>query len=263
MKSTLLPFSTLLYNAILLIERRFVLFLAVITIPLITTYFCYWLLLGILLIDLRNVQSITQLQQLFSWDNSTPYLIIFSGLFIMVVTLFGLIGGPVVATYNDHIHWRTIIPRIAHYVLPYVLLTVLIGFCLFGVLLLSYAVTTIVVSIAGLIRPSFLDPTYTVLIPLLPNSILLISGIFFIFAPYVLVSHEQPKAWLALLSSVRLVKHHFWFVTFRVSIVSALLAILSSVLQFIPIVGLWLAVIISSIVLTAYNYVLYQNLLES
>lgn len=261
-KPTLLPFTTLLHNSILLLEGKFILFVAVVTIPLLATYVCYWLLLGIVVTDLQNVDSLVQLQQLFSWQSSRPYLIIAAGLFITVVTIFGLLGGPVVATYNEHITWRTIVPRTLRYVLAYIRLTLLVGLCLLGVLLISYALATVVVGIAGLLRRDYLDITYYSIIPLFPNVMLLFGSLFFIFTPYVLVSQEQPQAWKALLISARLVKRHFWGVLVRVGLAIALISILASVLQFIPLVGVPLALILSSITLTAYNYILYQHLIN-
>lgn len=261
-KATLLPFSTLLHNTVLLLEEKFVLFVAVVTIPLLATYVCYWLLLGIVLTDLQTIHSFVQLQQLFSWNSGTPYLIIAAGTFITVITIFGLLGGPIVATYNAHITWRTIVPRTLRYVFPYIRLTLFIGLCLFGVILLSYALATLVVGVTGLIHRPYFDVTYTAIIPLFPNLMVLLSGIFFIFTPYVLVSQERANAWNALLTSVRLVKKHFWGTLVRMGLVIALVFILASVLQFIPLVGIPLALIISNITITAYTYILYQNLLE-
>ena len=261
-KSTLLPFTTLLHNSVLLLERKFVLFVAVVTIPLLLTYVCYWLLLGVVVTDLQSVNSLVQLQQLFSWQSSRPYLIIAAGLFITIVTIFGLLGGPVVATYNEHITWRTIVPRTLRYVLAYVRLTILVGLCLLGVLLMSYALATLVIGVVGFIQRDYLDAMYNSIIPLFPNLMLLFGSLFFIFTPYILVSQEQPQAWQALLISVRLVKRHFWGVLIRVGLVITLISILASVLQFIPLVGIPLALILSSITLTAYNYILYQHLIN-
>lgn len=262
MKKNLLPFTTLLHNTLLLLEEKFLLFVAVATIPLLATYVCYWLVLGVLMTDLQSVTSFAQLQQLFSWNSSAPYLIIFASLFITIVTIFGLLGTPIVATYNQHITWRTVVPRILRYVLPYIRLTLLTGLCLFGVVLLSYALATIVIGVTGLIQREYLDPFYSAVIPLFPNLMVLFSGLFFIFTPYVLVSQERGQAWPAMLTSVRLVRRHFWGIVVRVGLVIALLSILASVLQFIPVVGVALALILSNITLTAYNYILYQHLIN-
>jgi hypothetical protein len=255
----MLPFSTLLRNALLLFEEKIMLFVAVTAIPLFVSYAIYWLLLNKIINTLATVHSVEQLQAMFSLNSSTTYLSSAAFLVIALINIFGLIANPIVASYNKHITWKTIIPESAKFFFSYIGLTILISLSLFGILIVSYLVCTIIASIFGYINHSYLNTVFFLLIPLVPNVLVLFSGIFFVFAPFALVTN-QAGAWAALLTSWRLVKQHFFGIVIRLGLILIILILLTTLLQFIPLVGWSLAILISNITLTVFNYTLYLHL---
>jgi hypothetical protein len=222
-------------------------------------YAIYWFLLNKIISTFIATNSIAQLQTMFALNSANTYLIIAAILVIIVINIFGLIANPIVASYNKHITWKTIIPESAKFFFSYIGLTLLISLTLFGILVLSYFICTLIVGIFGYINHAYFTTVFSTLIPLVPSLISLFSGIFFIFAPYALVNN-QTGAWPALLTSGHLVKQNLFGVVVRLGLLLIILALLSSILQFIPLFGWSLAIMISNITLTVFNYTLYLHL---
>lgn len=256
---TMLPFSSLLRHTFGLLEKYFWHFFVSAVLPLLLFYFIYWVLLAILVGSFHSTQSINDLIALISFHTSTSYIILFFITLLSLVSILGLITVPVAAVHHRTISVIDIFRKSLHYIGSYVLMIIIMGLLLIPVLLLGYFLLTIVLIILGSMHRDWIDIWYNNLAYWIPSGLITVASFFFMFAPFILVEKDQG-AWHAVKNSILLVAHHFWGLAIRSVIVVLALGITTFVIFYIPVVGFALSVLINTLLLTAYNYILYQDI---
>jgi len=256
-----MPLSQLLHATVTFLSEYFLELLFATALPLIISYILIWTALGRFINDFNIVQSWEQLVQLFSLANPSSIFVIAVLVVVGVVNILGLIAGPLVALHHKSITVRTIFPQALPYFGSYVLLSIIIGLAGIIVVLISHIVIAIIITAVGIYQIDWINPVQNSLVTILPTAGLVGLAFLLTFAPYVLID-QQRGAWQAFTTSIELVLHHFWAVLIRLGLVGLSVYMLGFVLKFIPLLGYPLALLLGTIILTAYNYILYQQLVE-
>lgn len=259
--ASMMPLSQLLHDTAAFLSDYFLELLFATALPLIISYILVWTALGKFINDFNLTQSWEQLVQLFSLANPSSIFAIAVVLVVGVVNILGLIAGPLVAVHHKSITVRTIFPQTLPYFGPYLVLSIITGLASSIILLASHIVIAIIITAVGMYQSDWIAPVQNSLVTILPAVGLLGLALLLTFAPFVLID-QQRGAWHAFTASIELVLHHFWAVVIRLGLIGVSVYMMGFVLKFIPLLGYPLALLLGTIILTAYNYILYQHLVE-
>ncbi len=256
--SSLHSFSALAQRCAYFFEHYFPQIIFAVAFPTIVSLIVFWTGLGVTLAQLNAVTSVEELASLFSWSSPTTYMILLMAVVLFCLNIIGLIAGPLVLIEHKKIRLPEILPRSLEYFFSYIALAILVVGALVIVYVVAYLLVTIISSIAGLIQPDWLDPTFNLLATILPTAGLIVIALFFMLAPFALIDQKRG-AYQALLSSVTLVRLNFWPIVLREAIMISCVLIIGFLLLFIPYLGYALSVFASTLIMTVVNYVIYED----
>ena len=255
---SMLSFSDLIQKTFHLIEKHFLEFLFAVAVPIFIAYVMLWVGSSVFVTDFNSVQNFSDLAALFSFENRTLGIVILSLVITGFANIIGLIAVPLVAIEHETITMKKIFPRTLRYFGSYVVMLILIGIGLLLLLILAHLLLFIVSIVLALIDINLLN-TWSADIELWITNISLGLGILFItFAPFYLIE-KKSGAWQALKHSVLLVGNHFWGILIRAALGLVGIVLIVFVLQFIPIIGGPLGIIVGALLLTPYHYIMYKD----
>jgi hypothetical protein len=179
---------------------------------------------------------------------------------IVVVQTLGVIA----LIYTVVEHETVAIVHAFEHALPYFFRFIVVSISVVVVSLFGLVVGFIPVLIAGIIAGAIsldlLNTTFDWLTLIAPIFSAIFST-FFIFAPYILVS-KNCSVRTALRESPRLVRDHFWETAIRLSLFYSVVTIVVLVLQYIPMVGPLISLVVITPFTVVYLYTLYQHLAQ-
>lgn len=252
------PLSQSFHRAAFFLSEYFPQILFAVALPTLISLIIFWTGFGVTLAEITHVTNFAQLTQLFSWASPTTYMLIMMGLILFALDIIGLIAGPLVLIQHGRITLSQILPKTLTYFFAYLRLGILVALAMILLYVILYLVITILTIIIGLINYSYLEPTFTTLAGVLPNVGIVVMAIFFMFAPFALIQYNQG-AYQALAASAGLVRAHFWPIVLRLALVISCVVLIDFLLLFIPYVGYGLSFFFSTLVITTYNYVLFED----
>lgn len=255
------PISTTFQRSWYFFEHHFLNILFAIALPVIVGLALLWTAFGVTLAEIQQTGSIDQLLAIFSLSSPTAYMLLVVAVAGFIIQIIGLIAGPLVMV-EPNISWKEIFPKSFSYFFSYLRLTFIVMGAVIMLYLICYLLITIITIIAGMINIDFIAPTLDVLSAIVPNLALVMAAVFFIFAPFVLVQ-IKTGAYQALVMSAVLVKNNFWGIVVRLVVVLMCVFVIGVALSFIPYVGFALSALVSSIVMTIYTFVLYEDVTKA
>lgn len=256
--SQMSSFSTLLHETFALLEKYFLEFLFAVAIPLIVFFTFFWTVLGMFTVDFNTVETYSDLLQMVSLQNSTTLFAIIALCIIAFMNILGFIATPLVAVKHGDITVQQIFPQSLRYFGPALLMIIMMGVIYFLLLIISYILVTIFLTITALFDISAIDSMQATFTNIIPSFFIIIASFLFTFAPFVLID-KNKGAWHAITTSVELVKNNFAPLLIRAVLLMIILSLVVFIIQFIPIVGKAMATILGVIILTSYNYILYRE----
>lgn len=252
------PFSTLAQDTMTFVGEHLLKLFVVVALPSTISFVIAWGGIAVLIARFNALSSWDQFVNFFSVSNSTMYIAVVIFGVVLILNVFGLIATPLV-TVDPYIPYRALLRRTAKYVGSYLLLMILVTLASAVIIAMSYLVITIIVTLIGMYKLSLIQVWEENLSLYLPNIALALMSVFFLYSPYILIE-QGGRAWNALSTSASLVRHNFIHVIIRTVIIIACISVLTFLLQFIPVVGYGLAFFVSTIILTVYNYFVYQDI---
>ncbi|MBI2415304.1 MAG: hypothetical protein HYV33_01425 [Candidatus Kerfeldbacteria bacterium] len=252
-------FSDLLHRSIRLLEHTMPVFLVAVAVPLLLSYSIFVLGVGLLINDVSTVQTYQDLVNIFSLDNPTLYYILIITMVAAVINIIGLLAAPVAAVRHDHVSVKNIFQTTLSYFWSYVMV-LLITVVLFGIAIIaSFVLVAGIMILIGLVDRSAIDVWYPYLATYIPSLAIGVVAFGVMFAPYHLVE-QRAGAWAAIRTSIQVVRGQWVGLLIRELILLLSLSVITFIIQFIPVVGTALGILISTIILTTYNYILYSEL---
>lgn len=258
---SMLSISDLLRKTFHLLETHFLEFLFAIAVPVIIAYVALWIGSAMFITDFNNVQTFADLTELFSFEQRTLGIIILCILIAVFANLLGFIAAPLVAIEQETITIKNIFPRALKYFGTYLVYIVLFGIFLLLTTILAYLTIFIIDVLLGFISKPFLDTVNVGLTDGLTTLFLTITSFFLSFAVFFMID-KQLGAWQSMKHSVQMVASHFWGVLIRLAIGIMCVAVIGFILQYIPVVGTTLTLIVGILILTPYQYFMYKDLTQ-
>lgn len=256
---TMKSFSTLLHDTAELIEKYFLEFLFATAVPFMFSYIFLWISSGLFINEFNKISNFNQLKELFAWDNRLLYLILILLVTIGFLNILGLIANPIVAVLQKKITIRNIFPTAMKYFGSYLWMLIIMSMIMLLLLIIGHLSVVLISIIVGIISVSLLDSIQIHLVNWIPSSLMMLGSLFFILTPYILIE-KNNGAWQAIKTGATFVIHHFWSVLIREILLLISLSVMVFILQFVPLVGSFIAILLTSIILTAYNYIIYKDL---
>lgn len=254
-----LRLSALVHNTATFIIKHFVALLFVNLIPLVVSYAVVWLTVGAVVSQINSAGTFEEVVALFSSTSPATYTMIITGVLVLCLNIMGWIAGPLITIEQEKIKLVEIFPRAAKYFWSYFLLAIMVIAGAIMLELVVFLIITIIITLAGLIDSNLIVPWENYLMSILPDVALIAYMVALMFAPYFLIE-QKLTAWQSVQRSVKLVLGNFGHVLVHFLLLAAVIILVSFVLQFIPIFGGALAYLVSSMLLTVYNYYLYKSL---
>lgn len=258
---SMLSISDLLHKTFQLLETHFLEFLFAIGAPAIIAYIALWIGSGVFISDFNNVQTFSDLAGLFSFEQRTLGIALLSLLIVGFANILGLIAAPLVAIEHETITIKKIVPRTLKYFGTYLVYLILFGIALLLAIILAHLVLFIIDVIVALFSVSLLDAINIHLETWLTNGALFLTSFFLSFAVFFIID-KQMGAWQSIKHSVQMVADHFWAVLIRLGLGAICIAVISFILQYIPIVGTFITFIVGILILVPYQYFIYKDLTE-
>lgn len=246
------------HRAAYFFEHNFPQIIFAIAFPTVVSLLIFWTGIGVTVAQLNQISTFQELTALFSWGSPTTYMLFMMGLVLFGLNIIGLIAGPLVMVNHERMKVTEILPKSISYFFAYLRLSILVVLALLALYIVVYLLIIIISTIVGFIDFNYLEPTFNTLAAILPNAAIILMALLFMFAPFALIQHNQG-AYHALATSVVLVRLNFWHIVLRLSVVISMILLISFLLLFIPYVGYGLSFFMSGVVMTVYNYVLYED----
>ncbi len=251
--------SELFRDTLTFTVKHFVALLFANVIPLLLSYTIVWLTVGAVVSQINAANSFEEVLAIFSGTSPVTYTMVITGVLVLGISIMGWIAGPLITLEQDKLKLVEIFPRAARYFWSYFLLSIIVIAGAVMLLLAVFLIITIIITLVGFIDKTLIATWDAYLVSILPDVSLILYMVALMFAPYFLIA-QKLTAWQAVQRSVKLALSSFGHVLLRFLLLAAVIILISFVLQFIPIFGGALAYLVSSILLTVYNYYLYKGL---
>lgn len=253
-----LRLTELFSNTLRFAFKHFFALLVAVGVPFLLSYIVIWLTVGAVVKQINDTSAFEELVALFTFSSPVTYTLLITGVIALAMNIMGWIAGPLLTITQGNITVLQLFPKAAKYFWSYFALALMV---IAGVVVLELAVfllITIVITIVGFVDTALIAVWENYLVSILPDVALLLFTVGLMFAPYFLID-QRLSAWQAVQASLKLVKQHFGNVLIRFILIAAIIILITFLLQFVPIFGGALAYLLSSIVLTVYNYYLYKG----
>lgn len=252
-------FTSLLRKTFSYIEKYFLEMLFAVAIPVIVSYVFLWIMSANFISDFNSATSLDDILALVSLDGRTLYITLITLTIALFMNLIAVVAAPLTIVRHATISYKEIFPMTLKYIGPYLLMLIIMGLLLVVAIFLANLVMAIILLVGGIISEQSITILYEALSYWLPTLFTMVAFLLFTFAPFYLID-KNYTAWQSIKHSMQLVKNNFWGVAIRIGILSIILLVLSFMLKIIPVVGPMLVLMVSGIIATIYNYVLYTNL---
>ncbi|MFA6474933.1 MAG: hypothetical protein WCV88_01880 [Patescibacteria group bacterium] len=250
--------ATLFQNTASFIRKHLLLLVIASAVPLLLSYVLLWLTIGVTINRIKSTASYDEFVQLFSFGNPLTYSFLITAVIVLAINIMGWIAGPLITIKTDQITLTNLLPKTVKYFWSYFVLSIIV---IVGAILIeigSFLIIMLISTVIGLFNIGLIGTTVDTLSNIVPSLALISYAILLQFAPYYLID-QNIEAWPAILKSINLVWHHLVSVVMRVLLIATIIILVSFVLQFIPSVGGILSYIFGTVLLTVYNYFVYQE----
>lgn len=230
-----------------------------VTISFVPWFFTYFLLL---IVRGRFILALTEAHtwlELFSLKSTTIYFLIIGGLLIFLLQTFGALVLVVGAVLNDQLHFKTAFKTALKFFWRYILLGIISISIYTVVIIASYMLVTLLAIPISALNALWLKNFFGWL-ELIPFFCILITNVYLVFAPYLLVD-KNYSVFSVFKKSFQLVRGHFWPITLRLLMAYISIGFISLLLSLIPYVGFVLSISLAAASITIFIYVLYKDLI--
>ena len=252
-------FSSLTRATFRLIGDHFVILLTATAIPIMVAYLGVMIIVGMFVADFNDVQTYEDLVGILTFQNNFLYYAIVISVIVLFVNIIGAIAAPLSLIKNDAVTIKNVFQKSIVYVLSFVVMLLITGLLGLLIMVLVNVLLFAILVVVGIFNGNLIFDTYLSVSEWLSPISVLVPSFLVSFAPFIIIA-EDTSGMQAVKKSIMMIVRNFWAVLIRLGILAIVLASISFVFVYIPVVGTSFSALASAMLATAFTYALYRDL---